>query len=362
MGLVEAYRGRRVLLTGHTGFKGAWLAEWLLALGARVTGYSLPPPTTPALFEQLNLAGRIDHVVADVRDLPALQAMLQRTRPEFVFHLAAQSLVRRSYAQPLETYATNVLGTANLLEAVRLAGQPCTVIVVTTDKCYENHEGTRPYTEQDPLGGRDPYSSSKAAAELVTHAYQASFFSSPAPAIKLASVRAGNVIGGGDWADDRIVPDCMRALAENRPVVVRHPLAARPWQHVLEPLGGYLQLAAALTVAPAGSPLASAFNFGPEASAHRTVADLVREILRHWPGAWEVRPEPDAPHEAQLLHLSAEKARRLLGWKPAWGFEESITRTVQWYRLAASGPAAAAQITRQQIEDYTAVAAATGMQ
>jgi CDP-glucose 4,6-dehydratase len=356
MGLVEAYHGRRVLLTGHTGFKGSWLAEWLLALGAKVTGYSLPPPTTPALFEQLRLAERLDHVLSDVRDLPALQEVIRRTRPEIVFHLAAQSLVRKSYGQPLETYATNVLGTANVLEAVRLAGHPCTVIVVTTDKCYENHEDGRPYREQDPLGGRDPYSSSKAAAELVTNAYRASFFASPSSPIRVASVRAGNVIGGGDWAEDRLIPDSIRALAEGRPVIVRHPLAARPWQHVLEPLGGYLQLAAALATAPEGTPLASAFNFGPAADSHRPVAEVVREILRHWPGTWEARPEPGAPHEAHLLHLSAAKARDLLGWKPVWSFEEAIARTVDWYRLTSAQKVSVPEITRNQIEAYTAAA------
>ncbi len=342
-----------MLVTGHTGFKGAWLSEWLLALGARVTGYALPPPTEPALFAQLQLAGRLDHVVADIGDLAAIRAVVERTRPEFVFHLAAQSLVRRSYSQPLETYATNVLGTANVLEALRLAGRACTAIVVTTDKCYENHETGRPYAEDDPLGGRDPYSSSKAAAELVTHAYRASYFSAPGSPVRVASVRAGNVIGGGDWAEDRIVPDCARALAAGQPIIVRHPHASRPWQHVLDPLGGYLRLAAMLSTDRPDSPLAAPFNFGPAAEANRTVEDLVREVLLHWPGTWEPRTDPAAPHEARLLQLSAAKARRLLGWTPVWNFGESVARTITWYRLAGADPAGIPSLTRRQIEDYT---------
>ncbi len=297
------YGGKRVLLTGHTGFKGAWLAEWLLALGAEVTGFALLPPTEPALFDQLGLSARLRHVVGDVRDLAAVRRVVEETKPDFVFHLAAQPLVRLSYDQPVETYATNVMGTVNVLEAVRLAARPCTVVAVTTDKCYENKEWVHSYREEDPMGGHDPYSSSKGAAELVIAAYRRSFFctqssapSAQLPPIRLASVRAGNVIGGGDWALDRIVPDCIRSLQRGEPVPVRNKIATRPWQHVLEPLSGYLWLGACLANPPLSafgsqpsapsSQLASAFNFGPALSSNRTVAELVQEVIKQWPGRW----------------------------------------------------------------------------
>jgi len=246
MAFGNIYKGKRVLLTGHTGFKGAWLAEWLLQLGAELTGYSLPAPTTPALFEQLGHESRLNHVIGDIRDLVALRGVVDRVKPEFVFHLAAQPLVRLSYSQPVETYSTNVMGTVNVLEAVRLAGQRCAVVVVTTDKCYENREWVHSYREEDPMGGYDPYSSSKGAAELVVSAYRRSYFSAPDSLVRLASARAGNVIGGGDWALDRIVPDCIRSLASGATIPVRNKIATRPWQHVLEPLGGYLWLGALL--------------------------------------------------------------------------------------------------------------------
>lgn len=238
------YRGKHVLVTGHTGFKGSWLCEWLLALGAEVTGLSLPPPTTPALFDQLGLAPRIHHRLGDVRNLEDVRDAVAKSQPDFIFHLAAQPLVRLSYEQPVETYATNVQGTVHVLEAARLAARPCTVVAITTDKCYENQEWVHSYREVDPLGGYDPYSSSKGAAELVIAAYRRSYFSAPTSPVRLASARAGNVIGGGDWARDRIVPDCIRALQNDAPIIVRNKSATRPWQHVLEPLSGYLWLGA----------------------------------------------------------------------------------------------------------------------
>jgi CDP-glucose 4,6-dehydratase len=246
MSFGSIYKGKRVLITGHTGFKGAWLAEWLVALGAEVTGFALPPPSTPSLFDQLGLKTRLRHLEGDVRDLPAVRAALAASQPDFVFHLAAQPLVRLSYSQPVETYATNIMGTVNVLEAVRLAGLPCVVVAITTDKCYENKEWVHSYREEDPMGGYDPYSSSKGAAELVIASYRRSYFSAPNSPVKLASARAGNVIGGGDWALDRIVPDCIRALASGTPIPVRNKIATRPWQHVLEPLSGYLWLGACL--------------------------------------------------------------------------------------------------------------------
>jgi CDP-glucose 4,6-dehydratase len=360
MAFADQYRGRRVLVTGHTGFKGAWLCEWLLALGADVTGFALLPPTQPALFEELGLARRLQHITGDVRDLAALRGALDAVRPEYIFHLAAQPLVRVSYQQPVETYATNVQSTVHVLEAVRLAGRPAVVVAVTTDKCYENREWVHSYREEDPLGGHDPYSSSKAAAELVISAYRRSFFSAAASPVLVASARAGNVVGGGDWAADRIVPDCIRALQRGEPIPVRNKVATRPWQHVLEPLSGYLWLGARLAqsaAAPGNGALRSAFNFGPAPASNRTVAELVQEVLRHWPGRWEDRSDPQAVHEAKLLNLATDKAWHDLNWQPVWDFPQTVARTVAWYRQAAEVlPAASDAFTRQQITDYTAAA------
>ena len=300
------FRGKRVFLTGHTGFKGGWLCEWLLALGAEVVGYALPPETRPALFDQLGLATRLAaHHEADIRDAATLAARLQECAPDFVFHLAAQPLVRESYARARETFDVNGMGTLYVLEALRGLSKPCAAVFVTTDKCYENREWVYGYREEDPLGGRDPYSASKAVAELIIHSYRQSFFPEGGP-VKIASARAGNVIGGGDWAKDRIVPDCVRALDRGEAIVVRNKTATRPWQHVLEPLSGYLWLAAALAHpalarCPQPARLASGFNFGPTHEANRTVAELVGEVLKHWPGQWQDGSDPRAVHEANLF-------------------------------------------------------------
>ncbi|MBM4021639.1 MAG: CDP-glucose 4,6-dehydratase [Planctomycetes bacterium] len=356
------FAGRKVLVTGHTGFKGAWLSEWLLGLGAEVIGYALPPATDPALCDQLGLAARVQHVVGDVRSAATIAEVVHSTRPDFIFHLAAQSLVRPSYEQPVETFATNVTGTINLLEAVRATTSRCVVVVVTSDKCYHNREWMYGYREEDPLGGHDPYSASKAAVELATAAWRASFFR--ASAVRVATARAGNVIGGGDWAADRIVPDCVRALQAGRPIPIRNRLATRPWQHVLEPLAGYLWLAACLDGVPgpaAGEPLDSAFNFGPDAGGTRNVSALVDALLAHWPGEWADAADGQAPHEARLLHLANDKAARLLGWRPVWSFERTVAETVAWYReSAAAGPAGIANRTRRQIAAYTTEAATAG--
>jgi CDP-glucose 4,6-dehydratase len=345
--LNRVFEGKRVWLSGHTGFKGSWLSEWLLQLGAVVHGYALAPDTTPALFEQLGLAGRLEHEIADIRDVEAVRRSVDSFRPDFVIHMAAQPLVRRSYVIPVETYETNVMGTINVLEALRAYHSSCSVVIVTTDKCYENHESGRAYEESDPLGGHDPYSSSKAMAEIATSAYRNSYFQkSP---VRVASARAGNVIGGGDWAEDRIVPDAMRALNQGDKIRVRNPKAVRPWQHVLEPLGGYLTLAAGLT---ADASLATAFNFGPGPDSNRTVEDLVTEILKNRQGSSEDACDPKALHEAKLLNLSISKAEQLLGWKPRWGFEETIQRTVSWYDQAHSNVEAPIEITRSQISDF----------
>lgn len=365
MAFADAYRNKRVFLTGHTGFKGSWLAEWLLALGAEITGYSLPPPTEPALFGQLGLADRLNHIEGDVRDLSKLRHALEAARPDFVFHLAAQPLVRLSYREPVETYSTNIMGTVNVLEAVRLAGRPCVIVAVTTDKCYENKGLAHDYHEGDPMGGFDPYSSSKGAAELVISAYRRSYFSGSNSGLRLASARAGNVLGGGDWASDRIVPDAIRALKGGEIIPVRNKVSTRPWQHVLEPLSGYLALGAQLAVSPLAdadkASLASAFNFGPSLSSNRTVAELVEEILLHWPGRWEDKSDPAAVHEARFLNLATEKALQLLRWEPVWSFEQTIAQTVNWYRENNSHPERTAAFTVGQIAAYTADARARGL-
>ena len=359
------FAGKTVLVTGHTGFKGSWLSEWLLMLGARVVGLSLPPQTSPALFEQLRLAGRIaEHRVGDIRDRDLVSAMVRDAKPDFIFHLAAQPIVRQSYKEPVETYETNVMGTVHLLDAVRAAGKKCVVVCITTDKCYENKEWLHGYREEDSLGGYDPYSSSKAAAEIAIAAYHRSYFNperfvSSETFVALASARAGNVIGGGDWAADRIVPDCMRALAGGEAIRVRNSKATRPWQHVLEPLSGYLLLAARLhllvnaSVPQASdiSKLCSAFNFGPNLASNRSVGELVAEVLKHRPGSWVDESNPHAPHEAGLLNLATDKAFHLLGWQPVWDFEKTVRETVEWYVKA--GKTDVRDFTKNQILDYT---------
>ena len=358
------YRGKRVLITGHTGFKGSWLSEWLFSLGAKVTGFALAPATSPALFEQLGLSARLRHTLGDVRDLAEVCSVVEESKPDFVFHLAAQPLVRLSYDQPVATYATNVMGTVNVLEAVRQAGRPCVVVAITTDKCYENKEWLYSYREEDPMGGYDPYSSSKGAAELVISAYRRSYFSAPDSLVRVASARAGNVIGGGDWALDRIVPDCVRALQKGELIPVRNKVATRPWQHVLEPLSGYLWLGACLAnpqLSPFKSQLASGFNFGPALSSNRTVADLVQEILKHWPGRWDDKSDPKAVHEAKLLNLATDKAYHFLNWSPVWSFSETIAQTANWYLRADSAAPSIRQLTAGQIQAYTQAAQALGL-
>jgi CDP-glucose 4,6-dehydratase len=346
------YAGKKVFVTGHTGFKGSWLCEWLLSLGAEVVGYSLPPETRPNLFEEISLATRLQHHIGDVRDLVALRQAVKNSQPDFVFHLAAQALVRFSYEQPVETYAVNAMGTIHLLEALRDLKKPCAAVFITTDKCYENREWVYGYREEDPLGGHDPYSSSKAVAEIAISSWRRSFFKNHP--VKIASARAGNVIGGGDWAKDRIIPDCIRALQAGQAITVRNKSATRPWQHVLEPLSGYLWLAARLAQTSAADvQVDSAFNFGPEREANRTVGELVEELLKHWPGKWEDKSDLKAVHEANWLHLTTDKASALLGWKPAWTFAEAIRQTVNWYHESMSlAPDQLHELTRRQIDDY----------
>lgn len=334
------WRGKRVLVTGHTGFKGAWLTLWLLNRGAVVTGIGLAPETIPALFDQLNLAHEIDHRLIDIRDANALRTAVVACQPDIVFHLAAQALVRRGYREPAETWATNVMGTVHVLEALRAVSRPCAAVLITTDKVYENREWEFGYRETDQLGGYDPYSASKAACEIAIASWRRSFLGTE-QTVRIASARAGNVIGGGDWAADRIVPDLMRSLAADKPLSLRNPAATRPWQHVLEPLAGYMLLAERLYERAACSAFEDAFNFGPEAEAERSVRDLVTAALAHWPGGtWIDGSDPDAPHEAGRLALDIDRARGRLGWRPRWNFERTVAETVSWYRDCAGSDAA----------------------
>jgi CDP-glucose 4,6-dehydratase len=332
--LKKVYAGRRVLVTGHTGFKGSWLALWLSALGAEVIGYALDPHTEHDNFLISRVAEQVTDIRGDVRDLETLSKVVETYRPEFVFHLAAQALVRRGYENPKETYDVNVGGTVNLFECCRSSGSVKVIINITSDKCYENKEWLWGYRENDPMGGYDPYSSSKGCAELVTAAYRNSFFN-PAQYQEhgkaLASVRAGNVIGGGDWAKDRIIPDCVRALEAGEAILVRNPQAVRPWQFVLEPLGGYLMLGAKIVERPA--EYAGPWNFGPESSSVVPVRKIVELVIRAWgSGAWKDGALQNQPHEASLLALDTSKARYRLGWTPVLTVEQAVSETVAWYR------------------------------
>lgn len=341
------WRGKRVLVTGHTGFKGSWLALWLKEMGAEVIGYALEPPTSPSLFDAAGVADGIVSVIADIRDHERLDSAVAAHRPEIVLHLAAQALVRPSYEDPLGTYATNVMGTVHLLEAVRRAGCVRAVINVTSDKCYENREWVWPYRENEALGGYDPYSSSKACAELVTSAYRNSFFGS---GTALASVRAGNVIGGGDWARDRLVPDIMRAFLDGRPVTVRNPGAIRPWQHVLDPLNGYLLLAEKLW--EGGAAFAEAWNFGPPAEDAKTVSWIVNRLSAEWgEGAGCEHDRAGQPHEAGVLKLDSSKARVRLGWRPRLSLAAALEWVVAWYRACGDGQDMR-HVTERQIAEY----------
>lgn len=325
----DFYRGKRVLLTGHTGFKGAWLALWLESLGAEVLGYALTPTTQPNLFEAIGLGGRIQSRLGDIRDGVKLQAAFRDHRPELVFHLAAQALVSASYQDPLETFSTNVVGTASVLEACRSSEVVRSVVVVTSDKCYENQGWARGYRESDGLGGFDPYSASKGCAELVSSSYRRSFLEKQGKG--LATARAGNVMGGGDWTVGRLIPDCLRALADGQPIALRSPDSVRPWQHVLEPLSGYLLLGRCLFEDP--SAFAEAWNFGPELKDARPVREVVDLCYRSWglEPTWRKETE-EGPQEASVLRLDSSKARLRLGWQPAWGLEEALTHTLAWHR------------------------------
>lgn len=344
------WTGKRVLLTGHTGFKGSWLALWLSRLGVQVTGVSLPPATTPNLFSLAKVDELIDNRYADIRDAEQLAAIVKDAAPDIVFHLAAQALVRASYRQPLETLATNVMGTAHLLESLRGQGSVKAAVIITTDKVYHNQEWPYPYRENDPLGGHDPYSASKAAAEIVIASYRDAFLA--AQGVAVASARAGNVIGGGDWSEDRLIPDAVRAWETGNALEVRRPLAIRPWQHVLEPLAAYLRLAEQLWGQP---DLAGAYNFGPETSAAATVREVI-ELAHTSYGQGEViwGDGSEGPHEAGWLALEIAKARTTLCVAPRWSLAQAIERTMSWYRRQSQGENAR-QLCLTDIDDYEAL-------
>ncbi len=330
----EFWRGKRVLMTGHTGFKGGWLSLWLQSMGAELRGIALPPPTHPALFNVARVAEGMDHREADIRDFASVQRLVKEFQPEIVIHMAAQPLVRLSYQQPVDTYATNVMGTVHVLEAARHAGSVRAIVNITTDKCYENREWVWGYREDEPMGGHDPYSSSKGCAELVSSAYRRSFMKNAG--IAMATARAGNVIGGGDWAADRLVPDILRALERCEPVLVRNPNAIRPWQHVLEPLSGYLLLAERLF--EHGQADAESWNFGPLDEDAKPVRWIVERLCSSWgDGAQWTQQPGDHPHEANFLKLDISKARQRLRWMPRWSLDTALTRITEWHQAWLSG-------------------------
>ena len=352
----NTYRNRRVLVTGNTGFKGSWLCQWLLSLEAQVAGYSLDIPTHPSNFEALHLESQIKHVSGDIRDRAALQKAFDSFQPEIVFHLAAQALTRRSYDDALLTFETNTMGTLNVLECIRNQNSVNAAVIITSDKCYRNDEWVWGYRENDPLGGNDPYSASKGCAELISKSYMQSFLKSDGAAV--ATTRAGNVIGGGDWASDRIIPDCVRAWSKGEQVKVRNPSARRPWQHVLEAISGYLCLGASLLN---GAEFArnEAFNFGPSSSVIQSVEEIISELAKHWNTAkWKVETDGDSnKHESTLLKLNCDKALHYLNWQAILSTTEMIDFTSLWYKTYYSSPNLIPQLTKGQIEEYTFLAA-----
>ena len=352
------YAGRRILVTGHTGFKGSWLATWLAHLGAHVAGYSIGIPSQPSNFEVLRLDRRLHHYAGDVRNRKQFQDVLNDFRPEMIFHLAAQSLVRRSYDDPATTFETNAVGTMNVLESIRLSPDVRAAVIITSDKCYRNVEWIWGYRENDVLGGEDPYSASKACAEMVSYAYIKSYFKANANTVAVATARAGNVIGGGDWAEDRIIPDCIRSWSKGEGVRIRNPQSTRPWQHVLEPLSGYLHLGARLWQREKEN-FGGAYNFGPDANVNHPVSTLIQEVGAYWPGAkWVFEsPDPQARPEAKLLKLCCDKALMELKWRSVLTFSETARLTGEWYnKFYTQSDADMYVFTLQQIDTYAKLA------
>ena len=357
------YNGKKVLVTGHTGFKGTWLTTWLLKMGAQLSGFSDCIPTNPSIFEETALSGKIDHHFGDIRDLVAVKSVIENFKPDFIFHLAAQPIVSISYNEPIDTITTNVVGTANVLEALRVLNPECVVVMITSDKCYENVEWVWGYKETDHLGGRDIYSGSKGAAEVIIHSYYYSFFKHPDCKVKLATGRAGNVIGGGDWAKDRIVVDCMRNWSEGQPVEIRSPAATRPWQHVLEPLSGYLTLGAALYENP--KLTGESFNFGPRSEQNRTVLELLSDLSKHWnfnkpEEAYNVTGNIPF-HEAGLLKLNCDKALFHLRWEANLAYDDCVRLVSDWYYQYYKESADMYALTMAQISEYEAHAVERGL-
>ncbi len=359
--LENAYKNKTVIITGHTGFKGSWLTAWLNYLGANVVGIALDPPTEPSHFLAIKLNSQINDLRIDIRDRRNLELAIVDAEPDFLFHLAAQPLVRSSYDHPIDTWNTNTMGTLHVLEAIRRVKKQCSAVIITSDKCYDNVEWVWGYRESDSLGGQDPYSASKGAAELAIRSHIKSYFPEPNGQIRIASARAGNVIGGGDWALDRIIPDCVKAWSSDDTVELRNPFFTRPWQHVLEPLSGYLTLAVALSERAElhGEP----FNFGPKAQQNHSVLELVQKMAMYWKQVkWkDVSEFEDGPYESGLLKLNCDKALHYINWHAVMGFEDTVRMTAEWYRTYYQTPSAMADFTRKQIKDYTNMANQKGL-
>jgi len=359
--LKQSFNGKKVLITGHTGFKGSWLSAWLYQLGAEVVGIALEPPTDPSHFKSINISGKITDLRINICDYFSLEAAILSIKPDYIFHLAAQSLVQKSYINPVETWKVNLIGTINVLECLRKLKTPNTTIMITSDKCYNNIEQDKGYIETDSLGGTDPYSASKGAAELAIHSYVKSYFSHKGNEVKIASARAGNVIGGGDWANGRIVPDCVKAWANMNLVSLRHPYSTRPWQHVLEPLSGYLSLAMAMDKNPLIH--GESFNFGPQPNQDHSVLELVKEMSLHWDQAkWqEASKFSENLPESKLLKLNCEKALKILNWHAAMDFKTTVRMTSQWYKFYFQQPLKISSATIEQISIYTDIAKQQGL-
>ena len=361
MSLQRIFIGKTVVITGHTGFKGSWLTTWLKQLGAKVVGIALEPMTDPSHFNVSHVSDSIADLRIDVRDREELEEAIIFAKPDFVFHLAAQALVRRSYEDPVETWQTNVLGTLHVLEALRKLDNTCSAVIITSDKCYDNVEWVWGYRETDAMGGPDPYSASKGAAELAVRSHIKSYFPKAISRVRIASARAGNVIGGGDWSADRIVPDCVKAWSQGKIVELRNPYSTRPWQHVLEPLSGYINLAISLSQQP--ELHGESFNFGPQAQQNHSVLDLVQKMALHWDKVrWEdVSKSVAGPYESGLLKLNCDKALHYLNWHAVMGFEDTVRMTAEWYRAYYQEPAKIAAMTQLQIEAYTSIAKTQGL-